>query len=183
MSEFSTIGKPIAMVDAAGKTTGQGKYTDDLSLAGMLVGKILHSPHPHALIKKIDATRARKLPGVIAVVTGQDAPNTYGILPIGHDEHALALDKVRYVGDNVACVAAVDEATAEKALVRPRTVDEGAERLHPRKPRAQHREGISPRIRGSGQSFRRGRLRGGGALHRQRGNARGHGTAFHAGGV
>ncbi len=116
MSEFSTIGKPIAMVDAAGKTTGQGKYTDDLSVPGMLIGKILHSPYPHAHIKRIDTSRAKALAGVIAVVTGQDAPNTYGILPIGHDEHALALDKVRYVGDNVACVAAVDEATAEKAL-------------------------------------------------------------------
>ncbi|MBZ5511537.1 MAG: molybdopterin-dependent oxidoreductase [Acidobacteriia bacterium] len=116
MSEFSTIGKPVAFVDAAEKTTGHGKYTDDLSVPGMLIGKILHSPHPHARIKSIDTSRARALPGVVAVVTGKDAPTTYGILPIGHDEHALALDKVRYVGDNVACVAAVDEATAEKAL-------------------------------------------------------------------
>ena len=116
MSEFSTIGKPVAFVDAAEKTTGHGKYTDDLSVPGMLIGKILHSPHPHARIKSIDTSRARALPGVVAVVTGQDAPTTYGILPIGHDEHALALDKVRYVGDNVACVAAVDEATAQKAL-------------------------------------------------------------------
>jgi 4-hydroxybenzoyl-CoA reductase subunit alpha len=116
MTEFTNIGKPVAFVDAAEKTTGHGKYTDDLSLPGMLIGKILHSPYPHARIKSIDTSRARALPGVVAVVTGQDAPTTYGILPIGHDEHALALDKVRYVGDNVACVAAVDEATAEKAL-------------------------------------------------------------------
>jgi 4-hydroxybenzoyl-CoA reductase subunit alpha len=114
--DFSIIGKPIPMVDAAAKTTGTGKYTDDLSLPGMLVGKILHSPHPHARIKKIDARRAEKLDGVGAVVVGTDAPNPYGILPVGHDEHALALDKVRYVGDNIACVAAEDEATAEKAL-------------------------------------------------------------------
>ena len=116
MSDFSIIGKPIAMVDAAGKTTGAGKYTDDLSVPGMLVGKILHSPHPHARIKRIDATRAEQVDAVVAVVTGKDAPNPYGILPVGHDEHALALDKVRYVGDNVACVAAIDEATAEKAV-------------------------------------------------------------------
>jgi 4-hydroxybenzoyl-CoA reductase subunit alpha len=116
MTDFSIIGKPIAMVDAAGKTTGAGKYTDDLSVPGMLVGKILHSPYPHARIKRIDTRRAEKLDGVIAVATGKDAPNTYGILPVGHDEHALAVDKVRYVGDNVACVAAVDEATADKAL-------------------------------------------------------------------
>jgi 4-hydroxybenzoyl-CoA reductase subunit alpha len=113
---FSIIGKPIPMVDAAGKTTGAGKYTDDLSLPGMLIGKILHSPHPHARIKRIDTSRAEKLDGVVAVAVGSDAPNTYGILPVGHDEHALAVDKVRYVGDNVACVAAEDEATAEKAL-------------------------------------------------------------------
>jgi 4-hydroxybenzoyl-CoA reductase subunit alpha len=113
---FSIIGKPTAMVDAAYKTTGSGKYTDDLSLPGMLAGKILHSPHPHAHIKSIDTTRAEKLDGVIAVVVGKDAPNPYGILPVGHDEHALALDKVRYVGDNAACVVAVDDATADKAL-------------------------------------------------------------------
>ena len=116
MSDFSIIGKRIALVDAAGKTTGQGKYTDDLSLPGMLIGKILHSPHPHARIKTIDPTRALALEGVVAVVTGDDAPNRYGILPVGHDETALAVDKVRYVGDNVACICAVSEAVAEKAL-------------------------------------------------------------------
>src|SRR5947199_2080669 len=116
MTDFSIIGKPISMIDAAGKTTGAGKYTDDFTLPGMLIGKILHSPHPHARIKRIDSNRAEQLDGVIAVVVGQDAPNPYGILPVGHDEHALATDKVRYVGDNVACVAAEDEGTAEKAL-------------------------------------------------------------------
>jgi 4-hydroxybenzoyl-CoA reductase subunit alpha len=104
------------MVDAAGKTTGAGKYTDDLSVPGMLIGKILHSPHPHARIKGIDTGRAEQFDGVVAVIVGSDAPNPYGILPVGHDEHALVVDKVRYVGDNVACVAAEDEATAEKAL-------------------------------------------------------------------
>src|SRR5712691_11683925 len=117
MNEFSVIGKRIAMVDAAGKTTGAGKYTDDLSVPGMLVGKILHSPYPHARIKRIDTSRAERLDGVVTVVTGKDAPNPYGILPVGHDEHALALDKVRYMGDNVACVAAVSETIAERALV------------------------------------------------------------------
>ena len=114
MSDFSIIGKPTAMVDAAEKTTGGGKYTDDLSVPGMLIGKILHSPYPHARIKHIDTSRAEKVEGVVAVVIGKDAPNVYGILPVGHDEHALALDKVRYVGDNVACVVAVSEAIAEK---------------------------------------------------------------------
>ena len=113
---FSIIGKRIAMVDAAGKTTGAGKYTDDLSVPGMLIGKILHSPYPHAHIQRIDTSRAELLDGVVTVVVGADAPKTYGILPVGHDETALAVDRVRYVGDNVACVAAVDEATAERAL-------------------------------------------------------------------
>jgi 4-hydroxybenzoyl-CoA reductase subunit alpha len=113
---FSIIGKPTAMVDAAEKTTGSGKYTDDLSVAGMLVGKILHSPYPHARIRRIDTSRAEQLDGVVAVAIGQDAPNPFGILPVGHDEYPLALDKVRYVGDNVACVVAVSEAVAEKAL-------------------------------------------------------------------
>ncbi len=116
LTGFSIIGKSIAMVDAAGKTTGAGKYTDDLSLPGMLVGKILHSPYPHARIKRIDTSRARALDGVVAIVTGEDAPNQYGILPVGHDETALAVDKVRYIGDNVACVAAISEEIAEHAL-------------------------------------------------------------------
>jgi len=116
MSDFSVIGKSIAMVDAAGKTTGAGKYTDDFSLPGMLVGKILHSPYPHARIKRIDTSRAKAIDGVVAVVTGPDAPNPYGILPVGHDETALAVEKVRYVGDHVACVAAISEQIAEEAL-------------------------------------------------------------------
>jgi len=115
-SEFAVIGKPTAMVDAAEKTTGSGKYTDDLSVPGMLVGKILHSPYPHARIKAINTSRAENLNGVVAVAVGQDAPKTYGILPVGHDEYPLALDKVRYVGDNVACVVATSEAIAERAL-------------------------------------------------------------------
>jgi len=73
MSDFSVIGKPIALVDSAGKTTGAGRYTDDLSLPGMLIGKILHSPHPHAKIKRIDASRALAMDGVVTVVTGPDA--------------------------------------------------------------------------------------------------------------
>src|SRR5713226_8250349 len=114
MSDFSVIGKSIALVDSAGKTTGAGQYTDDLAVPGMLIGKILHSPHPHARLKRIDTSRAQALEGVVAVVTGQDAPNQYGILPVGHDETALAVDKVRYIGDNVACVCAISESIAEE---------------------------------------------------------------------
>lgn len=116
MSDYSVVGKRVAFLDAAQKTTGSGHYTDDLSLPGMLVGKILHSPHAHARIVRVDTSKAEKLAGVAAVLTGGDCPIPYGILPIGHDETALAIDKVRYIGDNVACVVAIDEATAERAL-------------------------------------------------------------------
>ncbi len=71
---------------------------------------------PTLASSSIDTSRAKALDGVVAVVTGEDAPNTYGILPVGHDETALAVGKVRYVGDHVACVAAIDEETAERAL-------------------------------------------------------------------
>ncbi len=104
------------MVDSAGKVTGAAKYTDDLLLPGMLVGKILHSPHAHAHIRSVDTSPAERLPGVKAVVTGRETPVKYGILPIGHDETIFAVDKVRYIGDNVAGVAAESEAVAEAAL-------------------------------------------------------------------
>ncbi|HXN22988.1 MAG TPA: 4-hydroxybenzoyl-CoA reductase subunit alpha [Candidatus Dormibacteraeota bacterium] len=116
MARFSVIGKSLAMVDSSSKVTGLGRYTNDLSVPGMLVGKILHSPHAHARIRSIDTSRAEALPEVKFVVTGKDAPNPFGILPIGHDERALALDKVRFIGDNVAAVAATTEEAAERAL-------------------------------------------------------------------
>jgi len=112
----SPIGARIPMVDSEAKVTGKGKYADDLSLPGMLVGKILHSPHAHARIRSIDTSAAERLPGVHAVVTGHETPVKYGILPIGHDETIFTSDKVRYIGDNVAGVAAETEAIAEEAL-------------------------------------------------------------------
>jgi 4-hydroxybenzoyl-CoA reductase subunit alpha len=116
VAEFSVVGKRIPMLDAPDKVTGAGIYTDDMVLPGMLVGKILHSPHPHARIRKIDTSRAEALPGVKAVVIGSEYPNRYGILPIGHDEAVFAVDKARYIGDNVAGVAAVSEEVAREAL-------------------------------------------------------------------
>jgi len=104
------------MTDAPAKVTGLGKYADDLAVPGMLYGKILHSPHAHARIRAIDTSKAQALLGVKAVATGPDAPHPYGILPIGHDERVFALDKARYIGDNVAAVAAVSVELAEQAL-------------------------------------------------------------------
>src|SRR5712691_11882910 len=116
MAPHSVIGKPLPMTDAPGKVTGLGKYADDLVAPGMLFGKILHSPHAHARIRSINTSKAEALPGVKAVATGRDAPNPYGILPIGHDERVFALDRVRYIGDNVAAVAATSAEIAEEAL-------------------------------------------------------------------
>jgi len=116
MAPHSIIGQSLPMTDAPAKVTGLGKYTDDLVVPGMLYGKILHSPHPHARIRAMDTSKAEALPGVKAVATGRDAPNSYGILPIGHDERVFALDKVRYIGDNVAAVAAISPEIAEQAL-------------------------------------------------------------------
>ena len=115
-SNLQIIGKPIAMTDARAKVTGLGKYADDLSVPGMLIGKILHSPHPHARIRAIDTARAEALAGVKVIATGRDAHTPYGVLPIGHDECVFALDKARYIGDNVAAVAATSAEIAEQAL-------------------------------------------------------------------
>src|SRR5262245_28370278 len=110
------IGKPVPLIDGLKKTTGEGMYTDDLKLPGMLIGKILRSPLPHARIKKIDTSKAEALPGVHAVVIGKEAPNTFGVLPISEDETALAVDKAIFIGDNIAAVAADDEDIALEAL-------------------------------------------------------------------
>lgn len=114
--KFTIVGAPLPKIDAYGKVTGRTLYADDLMLPRMLVGRLLRSPHPHARILAIDAGRARALPGVLAVITGADLPQKFGILPSSQDEYALAVDRVRYVGDPVAAVAATDPDIAEEAL-------------------------------------------------------------------
>lgn len=120
MSEYSIVGTNIPKVDAEDKVTGRARYTADLSFPGMLFGKILRSPHAHAKILKINTRKALKLRGVKAVITGRDtAGKTMGSVEIVAqmaDRYPLAIDKVRFIGDEVAAVAAVDEETAEKAL-------------------------------------------------------------------
>ncbi len=115
-SNLAVIGHALPKVDAMAKVTGETKYADDLFLPRMLYGKILRSAHPHARIVGIDTARAEKLPGVFAVITGKDLPIKYGIMPSTQDEEALCVDTVRFVGDAVAAVAAIDEETAERAL-------------------------------------------------------------------
>src|SRR6266705_2756060 len=113
---YKYIGAPLPKVDAIGKVTGRTLYTDDLMLPRMLHGRLLRSPHPHARILSIDTRRALELPGVVAILTGEDLPQKFGILPSSQDEYALAIDKVRYVGDPVAAVAALDPDTLDEAL-------------------------------------------------------------------
>jgi 4-hydroxybenzoyl-CoA reductase subunit alpha len=110
------VGKAHRKLDATAKVTGATKFADDLSLPRMLYCRLLRSPHPHARIRSIDASQARALDGVKAVLTGKDLPIPFGILPVSQDEHALALDKTRFVGDPVAAVAAVSEEIATAAL-------------------------------------------------------------------
>src|SRR6266404_4455113 len=113
---LKVVGKPFRKVDARAKCTGQTKFADDIFLPRMLYCKILRSHHPHALIKHIDVSKALATPGVVAVITGKDLPIPYGILPVSQDEHALCIDKVRFIGDPVAAVAAIDEDAAFDAM-------------------------------------------------------------------
>ncbi|MCF8127488.1 MAG: molybdopterin-dependent oxidoreductase [Deltaproteobacteria bacterium] len=114
---LNVVGQRIPMHDAAAKANGTAVFTDDLVFPGMLHGKILRSPYAHAKILNIDTSKALKLPGVKGVVTGRDIPDRlYGIVPKARDEYALAKDKVRYIGDEVAAVCAIDLETAEEAI-------------------------------------------------------------------
>ncbi len=148
--KYTVIGKSVPKIDGRVKVTGQAKYTGDLKFPNMLVGKILTSSHAHARIISIDTSEAEKLPGVKAVITHKDVPSLkYGISPARWDENILCIDKVRFVGDKVAAVAAVDEETVYRALklikveyeVLPAVFDpeeavkEGAPQIHDEYPR------------------------------------------------
>jgi len=113
---LNVVGKPFRKVDARAKCVGQTKFADDIVLPRMLYCKMLRSHLPHALIKNIDLSKALAVPGVFAIITGKDLPKSYGILPVSQDEHALCIDKVRFIGDPVAAVAAIDEDVAFDAM-------------------------------------------------------------------
>ncbi|MDH5540708.1 MAG: molybdopterin-dependent oxidoreductase, partial [Rhizobacter sp.] len=112
----STIGQRTPLIDGIEKVTGRARYTADLPFGQPLVGRILRSPVAHGLIRAIDVSAALALPGVRAVITGEDFSAPYGVIPIAQNEWPLARDKVRYRGEPLAAVAAVDEATAQAAL-------------------------------------------------------------------
>ena len=118
-SAASTGGRSGAhtpLIDGLERATGRKLYVEDLRLPGMIHARFLRSPHPHAQVLSIDASAALDVPGVRAIITGKDTPRRYGVLPVGMDETALAVDKVRYVGQEVAAVAASSEEAAERAL-------------------------------------------------------------------
>ncbi|HLS56860.1 MAG TPA: molybdopterin cofactor-binding domain-containing protein, partial [Zeimonas sp.] len=110
------VGHRTPLIDGIEKVTGRARYTADLPFGETLVGKILRSPIAHGVIRGIDTSKARALPGVRAVVTGEDFSAPYGVIPIAQNEWPLARGKVRYRGEPVVAVAAIDEVTAEAAL-------------------------------------------------------------------
>ena len=112
---MTVVGTRQPRVDAGDRVMGRTRFVDDLAFPGMLHGRIVRSPHAHARILKIDTTRALALPGVHAVITGADMPVRYGVIPWTQDEYPLAVDRALHVGDGVAAVAAIDQATAAHA--------------------------------------------------------------------
>jgi 4-hydroxybenzoyl-CoA reductase subunit alpha len=142
------IGTYVPMIDGPEKVSGRAKYTADFIQPGQLVGRIYRSPYAHGEILEVDVSEALTLPGVKAIVTGADCDKTFGVLPIARSEYPLARDRVRYRGEPVAAVAAVDDATAREALRRIKlkvrdlpayytakaALAPGAETLHEKKP-------------------------------------------------
>ncbi len=111
-----SVGQRTPLIDGIEKVTARARYTADLPFGDALVGRILRSPVAHGSIRSIDTSRARAMPGVRAVITGGDFAAPYGVIPIAQNEWPLARDKVRYRGEPLAAVAAVDDATADAAL-------------------------------------------------------------------
>jgi len=147
---YSVIGKRTSRIDSIPKAKGEAKYSGDLYLPGMLYAKVLRSPYAHAKILHIDVSRAEKLPGVRAIITGKDAPPyRWGVFSYTRDYELLPRDKVRYIGQEVAAVAAIDEERAQEALELIRVeyeplpavfdpeeaMKEGAPLIHEDKPR------------------------------------------------
>ena len=117
MPEHTLVGQRVVRIDSQAKATGEARYTADLTLPRMLYSKVLRSPHAHARILHIDTSKAEKLKGVKVVVTGKDAAGVkWGVFRYTRDQELLTADKVRYIGEDVAAVAAEDEETALEAL-------------------------------------------------------------------
>jgi 4-hydroxybenzoyl-CoA reductase subunit alpha len=121
---FLVLGARGRKADSIAKATGEAVYADDIVLPRMAHGKILRSPHAHARILSIDTSAASAMPGVFAVLVGSELPTPFCVIPWTPDETALAIGKVRYVGEGVAAVAAVDEDTANAACAAIKVVYE-----------------------------------------------------------
>ncbi len=115
---YRLLGGRIPYVEGPLKVTGRAEYTDDIHRPGELVGRLLRSPWAHARLRSIDVSAARAHPGVAAVLTGEKYPTPFGVLPITHDETAIAVGKARYQGDILVAIAATDERTCEEALAK-----------------------------------------------------------------
>ena len=116
-TEFNIVGKPFRRVDGRAKVTGQTRFADDLHFPRMAYVKLVRSTVPHARIKDIDFSAALAMEGVLGTLVGAETPNSFGIMPVSEDEHALAIDTVRFVGDSVAAVAAISEDIAHAAAL------------------------------------------------------------------
>ncbi|MFH1490440.1 MAG: molybdopterin cofactor-binding domain-containing protein, partial [Pseudomonadota bacterium] len=117
MGEYSVVGHSVERTDGRVKVTGKARFAGDLIAPGMLYGKMLRSPLAHAKILNIDTSRAKAMPGVLAVITGKDFPGKpYGTRPDTRDQLPMPITKVHHFGEAVAAVAALDEDTAEDAL-------------------------------------------------------------------
>jgi len=115
--ELAIVGKPFRRVDGRAKVTGRTQFADDLSFPRTAFVKLVRSTIPHGRIRSIDLSRAATLPGVLGFLVGTDLPTTFGILPVSQDEHPLALEIVRHVGDPVVAVAATREDLAHEAAL------------------------------------------------------------------
>ena len=116
-SQLKIIGKPFRRVDGRAKVTGQTQFADDLQFPRTAYVKLVRSTVPHARIKNIDFSAALAMEGVLGTLIGEELPDKFGILPVSEDEHALAVDTVRFVGDALAAVAAVSEDIAHAAAL------------------------------------------------------------------
>ena len=173
MKTLNVVGRRVPMHDAAAKVTGQAQFTDDLDAARDAPRAAWSAPPSPTAASSPSTTssRAQALPGVKGVITGRDIPDrVYGIVPKAKDEHALAQDKVRYIGDEVAAVVAIDPETAEEAvrLVRveyeelpavfdPAGGDQGRRSGHPRRRPEQHQRLHPQGVGRRGDGLRRAR--------------------------
>jgi 4-hydroxybenzoyl-CoA reductase subunit alpha len=118
--ELEIVGTPFRRVDGRAKVTGQTRFADDLAFPRQAFVKLVRSTVPHGRVRRIDLSAAELVPGVLGFLTGKDLPVPFGILPVSQDEHALAVDTVRHVGDAVVAVAASSEDAAHEAALRVR---------------------------------------------------------------